>query len=451
MVSASSVLLLFLLVFPLRFSPAPLAAALGFDIHHRFSSRVRMWLQSESWIKGRSDHRNWPEKGSLEYYALLAGHDCGRRRAAVDSALTFSDGNETFRLNTLGFLYYADVSVGTPAVSFLVALDTGSDLFWLPCDCKSCAPTSSQSYGLSRSSNFSVYSPRHSTTSRKLPCRSSYCANHIQCSDRKSDCPYSINYVTANTSTSGILMQDVLHLRSDGSHGKSFQARVIFGCGQTQTGAFLKNAAPNGLIGLGLRDISVPSILSRAGIIPDSFSLCFGNDGLGRIRFGDKGGPGQLHAPFFTSQMGARPRYNVQVGGTRVGSTFIPASFIALVDSGTSFTSLADPVYTILSEAFNSMVQDQRGNPAPGFSFEYCYELRSNDSTVPAIGFLMEGGSEFPVSQPTILVNAQMKRYYCLGFTKTSGLNIIGQNFMEGLRIVFNREKLALGWKETRC
>jgi len=32
-------------------------------------------------------------------------------------------------------LYYANVSVGTPPSSFLVALDTGSDLFWLPCNC----------------------------------------------------------------------------------------------------------------------------------------------------------------------------------------------------------------------------------------------------------------------------------------------------------------------------
>lgn len=34
-------------------------------------------------------------------------------------------------------LYYANVSLGTPALSYLVALDTGSDLFWLPCDCGS--------------------------------------------------------------------------------------------------------------------------------------------------------------------------------------------------------------------------------------------------------------------------------------------------------------------------
>ena len=33
-------------------------------------------------------------------------------------------------------LHYANVPVGTPSLSFLVALDTGSDLFWLPCDCK---------------------------------------------------------------------------------------------------------------------------------------------------------------------------------------------------------------------------------------------------------------------------------------------------------------------------
>lgn len=38
-------------------------------------------------------------------------------------------------------LHYANVSVGTPSLSFLVALDTGSDLFWLPCDCSSCVHT----------------------------------------------------------------------------------------------------------------------------------------------------------------------------------------------------------------------------------------------------------------------------------------------------------------------
>lgn len=44
-------------------------------------------------------------------------------------------------------MHYATVSLGTPSKDFLVALDTGSDLFWVPCDCVKCAPTASRSYG----------------------------------------------------------------------------------------------------------------------------------------------------------------------------------------------------------------------------------------------------------------------------------------------------------------
>lgn len=31
------------------------------------------------------------------------------------------------------------MKLGTPARKFMVALDTGSDLFWVPCDCEKCA------------------------------------------------------------------------------------------------------------------------------------------------------------------------------------------------------------------------------------------------------------------------------------------------------------------------
>lgn len=69
-------------------------------------------------------------------------------------------------------------------------------------------------------------------------------------------------------------------------------------CGQVQSGSFLDVAAPNGLIGLGMAKISVPSILSREGYIEDSFSMCFGQDGVGRISFGDQGSSDQAETPF---------------------------------------------------------------------------------------------------------------------------------------------------------
>lgn len=31
-------------------------------------------------------------------------------------------------------------------MKFMVALDTGSDLFWVPCECSKCAPTQGSAY-----------------------------------------------------------------------------------------------------------------------------------------------------------------------------------------------------------------------------------------------------------------------------------------------------------------
>lgn len=69
-------------------------------------------------------------------------------------------------------------------------------------------------------------------------------------------------------------------------------------CGRTQTGFLLGGAAPNGLFGLGMTNISVPSILAGEGLISNSFSMCFGPDSVGRISFGDKGSPDQGETPF---------------------------------------------------------------------------------------------------------------------------------------------------------
>lgn len=69
-------------------------------------------------------------------------------------------------------------------------------------------------------------------------------------------------------------------------------------CGKDQSGAFLNSAAPNGLFGLGIENVSVPSILANEGLTSNSFSLCFGRHGMGRIEFGDKGSPDQSETPF---------------------------------------------------------------------------------------------------------------------------------------------------------
>nr|ADE76261.1 unknown [Picea sitchensis] len=116
------------------------------QMYHKFSNEVKEWM---TWRHGL-DTDGWPVEGSNEYYKALYHHDSARhgRKLADHPSLTFLEGNETVEIPQLGFLFYSMVQVGTPNVTLFVALDTGSDVFWVPCDCQACAPTSAASYGL---------------------------------------------------------------------------------------------------------------------------------------------------------------------------------------------------------------------------------------------------------------------------------------------------------------
>lgn len=109
------------------------ASVFTLKMHHRFSEPVRKWSESIN----KLSTTDFPSKGSVEFYSQLADHDrVFRGRGLSDSGeqqLTFVDGNSSLRIKSLGYLHYTTVSLGTPGQKFLVALDTGSDLFWVPC------------------------------------------------------------------------------------------------------------------------------------------------------------------------------------------------------------------------------------------------------------------------------------------------------------------------------
>ncbi|KAL4368618.1 hypothetical protein GQ457_05G012110 [Hibiscus cannabinus] len=414
-----------------------------FEMHHRFSEPVSNSI-------GKLSH--WPVKDSFEYYAVLAQRDRllrGRKLSGVNATLSFSDGNSTFQINSLGFLHYTTIQLGTPGVKFMVALDTGSDLFWVPCECTKCAPTEGTTYA----SDFalSIYDPKGSSTSKNVTCSSSLCAQHNQCLGTFTNCPYMVSYMSAQTSTSGVLVEDVLHLTTEDGQPELVEAYVTFGCGQVQSGSFLDVAAPNGLFGLGMEKIAVPSILSQEGLTADSFSMCFGHDGTGRISFGDKGSPDQEETPFNVNP--SHPTYNITVTQIWVGTTLIDGGFTALFDSGTSFTYLVNPTYSNLALNFHSQVQDNRRPPDSRIPFEYCYDMSpdANASLIPGMSLTMKGGSHFPVYDPIIVIPTQSSHVYCLAVVKSTELNIIGQNFMTGYRVVFDRERFVLGWKKFDC
>ncbi|KAL6959295.1 cathepsin D [Sarracenia purpurea var. burkii] len=146
------------------------------------------------------------------------------------------------------------------------------------------------------------YNPSGSTTSKHLSCSHQLCQLGPNCQSPKQPCPYMVNYYSEDTSSSGFLVEDTLHLGgSDDASNVPVKAPVIIGCGRKQSGGYLDGVAPDGLMGLGLGDISVPSLLAKSGLIQNSFSLCFDNDNSGRIFFGDQGSAAQHSTPFLPS------------------------------------------------------------------------------------------------------------------------------------------------------
>ncbi|XP_073270339.1 aspartyl protease family protein 1 isoform X1 [Primulina huaijiensis] len=418
----------------------------GFDIHHRYSDRVKDFL----------DFDGLPEKGTFDYYAAMAHRDhifkarrlAGSSPATTSPALTFFGGNITYRLSALGFLHYVFVEVGTPNSTYLVALDTGSDLFWLPCDCTSCV----RSLNISgQNLDLNIYSPNASSTSKSVPCNSPICGARRGCSITHNACAYRDVYLSSNTSSTGILVDDVLHLVSDDSQKTRVEAPITLGCGISQTGDFLNGGAPNGLFGLGIDNISVPSILASKGLTANSFAMCFGPDGIGRIDFGDKGSPDQKVTSFNLEQL--HPTYNITVTQIVVGNRSTDLEFTAIFDSGTSFTYLNDPAYTVITESFISQITEPRYRPSTKFIFDYCYELSPSQRnfTIPDMNLTMKGGNNFFLNDPIILIRHAGGTAFCLAMVKSENVNIIGQNFMTGYRIVFDREEMVLGWQESDC
>lgn len=73
-------------------------ATFRLDLHHRFSDPVKRWAAERS-LGGRFPPEDWPERGTVDYYVSLADRD---RLFLRHRMMSFSEGNSTFQINTLG-------------------------------------------------------------------------------------------------------------------------------------------------------------------------------------------------------------------------------------------------------------------------------------------------------------------------------------------------------------
>ncbi|KAL4275657.1 hypothetical protein HN51_058469 [Arachis hypogaea] len=441
---SSLLLMLSPTAFPMPLQPSTFSAKLI----HRFSRELNLVRHRPGSV---------PDRRTILYYQMLLQSDkirLGARQLLFPSrgAKTMAPGND------FGWLHYTWIDIGTPSISFLVALDAGSDLLWVPCDCIQCAPLSASYYApLDRDLN--EYSPSRSRSSKPLSCSHQLCDPGSNCKSSKQQCPYTINYVSENTSSSGLLVEDILHLQSGGGgsaggSNTSVQASVVIGCGMKQSGGYLDGIAPDGLMGLGPGESSVPSILAKSGLIHDSFSLCFNADGSGRMFFGDQGSSIQQQSTSFLPFNGIYSTYIIGVETCCIGNSCLKmTSFKAQVDSGTSFTFLPGHVYESIAEEFDKKVNASRAT-FKDTPWEYCYASSSQDlPKIPTLTLMFQQNNSFVVYNPVFVFNVNQKTTaFCLAIEPAEGdMGTIGQNFMTGYRLVFDQENKKLAWSRSNC
>ncbi|KAL7154611.1 hypothetical protein ABFS83_03G013000 [Erythranthe nasuta] len=416
---------------------------------HRFSGEAKNLLGFSG------ETASWPENKSFVQIRALLVSDFKRQRlrlAAQNQTFAASHGGgQTFNYgNDMGWLHYAWIDIGTPNNSFLVALDTGSDLFWLPCDCIECAPLSLSYYSMLEK-ELGEYSPSRSNSSKIIPCGHELCQQGYNCKNPSAHCPYSANYLSEDTSSSGFLFEDQLHLSSVGGNKlqRSVHAAVLIGCGSKQSGEYLKGIAPDGLMGLGPGEISVPSLLSKSGLIPHSFSFCYDKSYSGRLYFGDEGPTSQSSTSFLPFK--ENRAYIVEVEGYSVGSSSLKETgYKAQVDTGSSFTYLPSESYEHVASEFHRQVNATKITTQ---NFENCYKARSlNVENIPSLKLVFSTNQSFVIENPMFHIADDQGGVYCLGILPIDGdIGIIGQNFLMGYRLVFDWEKMKLGWSTSNC
>ncbi|XP_068486396.1 aspartic proteinase-like protein 1 isoform X2 [Phaseolus vulgaris] len=421
---------------------------------HRFSEEAKVHLASRG---NGSVLQSWPKRNSSEYFRLLLRNDVTRQRMRLGSqyeTLYPSEGGQTFSFgDALYWLHYAWIDIGTPNVSFLVALDAGSDMLWVPCDCIECASLSAGNYNV-LDRNLNQYRPSLSNTSRHLPCGHKLCGQQSFCKGSKDPCPYSVQYASYNTTSSGFLFEDKLHLASDERHAlqNSVQASIILGCGSKQTGVYLQGASPDGVLGLGPGNISVPSLLAKAGLTRNSFSICLGENESGRIIFGDQGHATQHSTPFLPIN-GEFTAYMVGAESFCVGSLCLKETrFQLLIDSGSSFTYLPNEVYQKVVMEFDKQVNAAR--IILPHTWDYCYNASSQELiNIPPLKLAFSRNQTLLFQNPIYTGPAsQDYTLFCLPITPTDeDYAIIGQNYLIGYRMVFDRENLRFGWSRWNC
>jgi len=346
-------------------------------------------------------------------------------------------------------IYWFTVSIGTPAVAFPVAIDTGSYTLDIPnTGCRGC---------ISKAPN-KFYDVTKSSTGKTILCGISHgCSSGC----KNGYCAFSNTYETCDpmhpTDPCTISGQWYTDQASIGPLGP---VPINFGAIEYQTSNFYQFQNIDGVMGIGgpAGSTNLFSTLFSKGKVPaNEFSMCFnqGSKSNGTLTLGGVD-PRLYIGSFETVKNSGEGDYEVPMNSMTVGGQTIEATQTsAIIDSGTNILLLPN-------QAFNSMktifVNNCTQNPLVGVCgtgktiFDgACFPLTAKQmAAYPPLVINLEGAT-LSVPYYSYLVVVDTPGQYCLGILPTGvgGFTIFGDTIMENYLVSFNRAANTIGWAQV--
>lgn len=340
--------------------------------------------------------------------------------------------------------YVTNISLGTPAASYSMMVDTGSSLTWLQClPCNiSCHKQSGP-----------IFDPAASRSYSTVPCSAPACSsaasatlNPTLCTPNEGVCFYEAGYGDGSMSA-GLLSKDTL--RTGGLLVQGF----FFGCGQANRGLFGRVA---GVIGLARSDLSFLS-QAKDAVGALAFSYCLPtSSSTGSLSLGPYEESRFSYTPIMQRSPLDKTLYFVKLSQIALGGRPIPVPPSAydmptILDSGTVVTRLPPEVYSALSEAVVSVLEKKRYRRAPAYlMLSACFVGQASGVELPQVSLVFEGGSAMVLPTRNVMVDVD-RETTCLGFAAASGVAIIGNRQQQTFDVVYDVEGSRIGFAAGGC
>ncbi|CAA7395805.1 unnamed protein product [Spirodela intermedia] len=351
--------------------------------------------------------------------------------------------------------YVLRAKLGSPGQLMYMALDTSSDLSWVPCaGCSGCPSAT-------------LFNPAASSTFSSLDCAALQCtqAKGFPCNTAATGSPPScaFNQSYGSVSLLATLSHDALLLASDAVPDYAFGC--VTAVASSSSGGTV--VPKQGLLGLGRGSMG---LMAQAGkLYGGVFSYCLPSFKSyyfsGSLRLGPLGQPKSIRTTPLLRNPHRPSLYYVNLTGVSVGKTavkvapellaFDPATGAGtVVDSGTVITRLVRPFYEAVRDEFRRQVA------APEYSslgaYDTCFSTTAvAEDRTPVVTLNLEG-MELVLPAENTLIHSSSTPLACLAMAAApdnvnSVLNVIANLQQQNHRVLIDTANSRVGFARELC